>query len=426
MMRVRSAVRKITTALLASLVMLPGIAIQQELELDFRMNEQVMQVPAGVDRRAMLETTVFRPNGPGPFPLLVINHGKDPGRPSAQPRDRFYHMASAFVKRGYAVMVPMRQGFANSTGRYRDRGCDMTANGYLQAEDIRSTLAFARAQSWIDGAHIVVAGQSYGGLATMALGTQDEPGVRGLINFAGGLRDDSDRCAWRSALVSAFAEYGANSRVPSLWLYGENDSLFGPELANRLHQAYGQAGGKARLIEFPSFKRDAHGMLASRDGEKIWLDDTMRFLKGVGMPTEVLHKVPPPPTPPRTDFAKLDDVEAVPFLSENGRRAYADYLTKMTPRAFAVSPSGAWTWAEEGEAPEARALATCSAKSTEPCKLYSIDDYVVWNGNRVEAAEKASMTASIAAPADAAAPGAVGSTGAREGVPAAGTVAPAR
>ncbi len=184
----------------------------------------------------------------------------------------------------------------------------------------------------------------------------------------------------------------------------------------------GQAGGKARLVEFPSFKRDAHGMLASRDGEKIWLDDTMRFLKSVGMPTEVVNKVPPPPTPPRTDFAKLDDVEAVPFLSENGRRAYADYLTKMTPRAFAVSPSGAWTWAEEGEAPDARALATCSAKSTEPCKLYSIDDYVVWNGNRVEAAEKASMTASIAAPADANAPGAVGSTGARQ--PAAANTVP--
>jgi dienelactone hydrolase len=410
MFRVRPSVRKITAALLASLALLPGIAIEQELELDYRMNEQIVQVPAGDENRAMLETTVFRPNGPGPFPLLVINHGKDPGRPSAQPRDRFYHMASAFVKRGYAVMVPMRQGFANSTGHYRDRGCDMTANGYLQAEDIRSTLEFARSQPWVDSAHIVVAGQSYGGLATMALGTQDLPGVRGLINFAGGLRDDSDRCAWRSALVSAFAEYGANSKLPSLWMYGENDSLFGPDLAHRLHGAYAQAGGKARLVEFPSFKRDAHGMLASRDGEKIWLEDTMRFLKGVGMPTTVLYDVPAPPTPPRTDFAKVDDIEAVPFLSENGRRAYADYLTKMTPRAFAVSPSGAWTWAEEGEAPEARALATCSAKSSAPCKLYSIDDYVVWNGNRVEAAEKASMTASIAAPADPNAPGAVGST----------------
>ncbi len=411
MFRVRTAaVRKTVTAFLAALVMLPGVAIEQELQLDYRMNERVVQVPAGRDNRAMLETTVFQPNGQGPFPLLIINHGKDPGSPSAQPRDRFYYMAAAFVKRGYAVMVPMRQGFANSTGRYRDRGCDMTTNGYLQAEDIRSAVEYARTQPWIDSGHIVVAGQSYGGLATMALGTEQLAGVRGLINFAGGLRDDSAGCGWRSSLVSAMAEYGANNKIPSLWMYGENDSLFGPDLANRMHEAYVEAGGKGRLVEFPSFKRDAHGMLASRDGEKIWLKDTIAFLKGVGMPTEVIYNVPPPPTPARTNYATVDDVEAVPFLSENGRRAYADYLTKMTPRAFAVSPSGAWTWAEEGEAPEARALATCSAKSNQPCKLYSVDDYVVWNGERIDAAERATMMASVTPPADPNAPGAVGST----------------
>ena len=91
MFRVRTAaVRKTVTAFLAALVMLPGVAIEQELQLDYRMNERVVQVPAGRDNRAMLETTVFQPNGQGPFPLLIINHGKDPGSPSAQPRDRFY------------------------------------------------------------------------------------------------------------------------------------------------------------------------------------------------------------------------------------------------------------------------------------------------------------------------------------------------
>jgi dienelactone hydrolase len=334
---------------------------------------------------------VFQPNGPGPFPLIIINHGKDPGHPNLQPRDRFYHMAHAFVARGYAVMVPMRQGFANSTGRYRDRGCDMTANGYIQAEDIRDALEFARGQKWIDADRIVVAGQSYGGLATMALGTRDLPGVRGLINFAGGLRDDSNGCGWRSSLVSAFAEYGAQNKIPSLWMYGQNDSLFGPELVGRMHDAFEQAGGKAQLVEYAAFKRDSHGMLASRDGEKVWLADTMRFLDRIGMPTQVMFKVPQPPMPQATNFAKVDDVAAVPFLSENGKRAYADYLTKMTPRAFAVSPTGAWCWAEEGEDPDARALATCSAKSDKPCRLYSVDESVVWNP---DLAEKAAVTAS--------------------------------
>jgi hypothetical protein len=112
------------------------------------------------------------------------------------------------------------------------------------------------------------------------------------------------------------------------------------------------------------------------------------------MPTKVLYNVPQPPTPPVTDFAKLDDIDAVPYLSDNGRKAYREYLTKMTPRAFALSPSGAWCWAEEGEDPDARALATCSAKSSQPCRLYSIDESIVWN-DRIDKAEKAAVTASL-------------------------------
>ncbi len=348
------------------------------LPVDFRLNEHVIKIPAGPARRASLQTTVFRPNGPGPFPLLIINHGKDAGDPRLQSRDRFIFMATAFVKRGYAVMVPMRQGFAESTGNYADYGCDMTANGHAQAADVLDTIAFARDRDWIDDTRIVVAGQSYGGLATIALGTQSVPGVRALINFAGGLRDDGDHCDWRSELVRAFATYGSANKIPSLWLYGINDSLFAPDLVARMHSAFVGAGGRARLHEFGAFKRDSHGMLASRDGEKIWGREAERFLQQVGMPTEEINAVGPAPSLPKTDFAPLDDIAAVPYLSENGRAAYREYLAKMTPRAFAVSPSGAWCWAEEGEDPDTRALATCEKKSNQPCQLYSVDDYVVW------------------------------------------------
>lgn len=409
MSRARPSLRKFAAALFVSLAFLPGIAIEQELQLDYRLNEHIVQVPAGPTHQAMMETTVYQPNGPGPFPLLIINHGKDPGKPSAQPRDRFYHMAAAFVKRGYAVMVPMRQGFASSTGRYRDHGCDMTANGYTQANDILDAVNYARAQPWVDGERIVIAGQSYGGMATMALGTQALPGVRGLINFAGGLKDTSNGCDWKAELVSAFANYGANNKIPSLWMYGVNDSLFGPDLAMRLHAAFELAGGHGTLVEFGPFKRDSHGMLASRDGEKVWQADTEKFLAQVGMPHKVLYDIPPPPMPAKTDFAALDDVDAVPHMTEAGRRAYRDYLTKLSPRAFALSTGGSWTWAEEGEDPAGRALATCNARSVEPCQLYSMDDHIVWKG---ELAEKAAVTASIAAPQapSAGIGGAVGST----------------
>ncbi|MFP5394162.1 MAG: dienelactone hydrolase family protein [Gammaproteobacteria bacterium] len=386
------------------------MAIEQELPVDYRLNEQIVMVPAGPGLAARLQTTIFRPNGPGPFPLLVINHGKDAGEPREQARDRFIYMATAFVKRGYAVMVPMRQGFAESTGKYSDFGCNMTANGYGQADDIRDTIEWAREQRWIDGSRIIVAGQSYGGLATIALGTRPIPGVRGLINFAGGLRDDGSECDWRSELVHAFGEYGSSSRVESLWMYGVNDSLFNPELASRMHSAFTRSGGRARLVTYGPFKRDAHGMLASRDGQQVWWNEVERFLKQLDMPTDESVRVAEAPTVPKSDFARIDDVEAVPFLSENGRAAYREYLAKMTPRAFALSPSGAWCWAEEGEDPDSRAIAACQQKSNQPCKLYSVDDYVVWPKQSMAAeTSQAMQSASTALPSVAA--GATGGAG---------------
>lgn len=381
MVRVLPSVRNITLAFIVGLASLPSLSVEQEMQLDYKLNERIVLIPAGSTGRSMMETTVFQPNGPGPFPLLIINHGKEAGAPSSQSRDRFIFMATAFVKRGYAVMVPMRQGFANSTGRYNDFGCNMTAHGYSQANDVRDAVTYARRQDWIDGDRIVIAGQSYGGMATMALGTEDLPGVRGLINFAGGLRDDANSCDWRGELVKAFGNYGAANKVASLWMYGANDSLFGPELVSRMHGAFVRAGGQARLVEFGPFKRDAHGMIASRDGVKVWWREAEQFLQQIGMPTEVRYAVAAQPTLPKSDFAKLDDVEAVPFMGELGRVAYREYLSKMSPRAFAVSPNGAWCWAEEGEDPDQRALATCEKKGGQPCKLYSVDEHIVWRAD---------------------------------------------
>jgi len=335
-------------------------------------------VPAGLDGRTELETTLFKPDGDGPFPLLVINHGKSPGDPHAQPRDRFIYMATAFVRRGYAVMVPMRTGFARSTGRYADHGCNMTANGMTQAADIADAIRYARRQPWIDGARIVVAGQSYGGLATMALAARNVPGVRGVMNFAGGLKIHGNTCDWQNALVHAYAKYGRASMVASLWLYGANDSYFDPALASRMHAAYVDGGGDAELLAYGNFKNDAHTMLGSRDGEKIWLPAAERFLRRIGMPADDVVAIAAPPAPAATRFATLDDVGAIPYLPETGREQYRRFLSKQMPRAFAVSASGAWGWAEEGEDPNRRALAACQSQSRQPCHLYSVDTDVVW------------------------------------------------
>jgi dienelactone hydrolase len=359
-----------------------GICFAQEAGLDARLNEQIVMIPSGFGAGTVeLETTVFKPPGNGPFPLIVMNHGKEPGNPHFQKRDRFIYLSREFVKRGYAVVLPMRKGFAKSTGEYMDFGCNMAGNGQLQANDLQGALDYLRRQPWVDKDRIVVAGQSYGGLATIALGTRNVPGVRGLINFAGGLRTDGGDCQWQASLVDAFAEYGMKSSVPSLWFYGENDSYFNHDLASRLFNAYTAGGGNAELVAYGSFKSDAHSMAGSRDGVKVWLPETEKFLQKIGMPTQEVVAIAEDAPIPKSNFAALDDVEAIPYLKEKGRDAYRAFLARSTPKAFAVSPTGAWSWAEEGDDPVERVLASCQSVSRQPCKLYAVDDYVVWTDN---------------------------------------------
>jgi dienelactone hydrolase len=360
--------------------------------LDPTVNEQVVMLPVQENgQNLQFETTIFRPPGEGPFPLLLMNHGKERGSPANQKRDRFLALSREFVKRGYAVAVPMRRGFSQSTGEYREYGCNMKDNGQEQADDIVAALDALVKQPWVDRGRIVVAGQSYGGLATIAFGTRHYPGVRGLLNFAGGLRIDGGNCDWRGALVAAFGNYGGSTPLPSLWFYGENDSYFDQPLAQQLLQAYQAAGGASQLIAYGPFKSDSHGMVGSRDGVNIWLAEVERFLKGVGMPTEVTVAIAETPRPPATGFATVDNVSAVPFISDKGRSGYRDYLAKSTPRAFAISGSGAWSWAEEGDDPASRALASCQKNSKLPCQLYSIDNDVVWNGSTATVAPVAVM-----------------------------------
>jgi hypothetical protein len=66
-------------------------------------------------------------------------------------------------------------------------------------------------------------------------------------------------------------------------------------------------------------------------------------------------------------------------VNAGGREGYKTFLSKQFPRAFAVSSSGAWGWAEMGDDPLARALANCNRNSkNQPCRLYAVDDGVVW------------------------------------------------
>jgi dienelactone hydrolase len=370
--------RMLGAALLAACMAL--VAHAQDLSKD--LNETVVMIPKpGFLFTAQLETTIFKPDGDGPFPIAVINHGKSFGPPHFQERYRPLRAARFFMQRGYVVVVPMRQGFSKSTGSYLGVGCDVGTNGQGQAEDVQTVLDHVASQPYADRNNILVAGQSHGGWTTLAFGTIKYPGVKGLVNFAGGLRQEGC-AAWEGTLARAVGGYARTTAIPSLWFYGDNDSYFNEPLFRSMHASYTGNGGKATLIAFGKFGKDAHSMFASRAGERIWHAEMSKFLQEVGLPHEVVRPEyggpPPMAAPASTDFAPLDKPEAVPHVKDTGKKGYATFLTKDSPRAFALAPSGAWGWANGGDDPLKRALDNCNKNGKGACRLYAVDDAVVW------------------------------------------------
>ncbi|MGI4855764.1 MAG: alpha/beta hydrolase family protein [Janthinobacterium lividum] len=380
--RVIRAIRAIPVIALTTLALLPlapasatpGAAASAPIG----MNETVVMIPGDDPGAAALETTLFTPDGNGPFPVVIFNHGKERGNPHQQARSRPLAFAREFVRRGYMVVAPNRRGFAHSSGTYTEQRCGIDANGLEQAADIAATVRYVQHLPDADATRIVIAGASQGGLATLAYGVQPGAGVRGLINFVGGLRQDSCE-PWQQAMSDAFQDYGQRSRLPTLWFYGDNDLLWPQALAQHLLTVYRAGGGLATMMDFGNYKDNAHRLVGDRDAVPIWWPAVEDFLVALHLPVEPRDPAPQVFRPPATGYAPVDAVAAVPYLDDSGRAGYATFLQQYSSRAFALSASGAWSWAEGGDDPAAVALDNCQRNSREPCRLYAVDSDVVWN-----------------------------------------------
>ncbi len=327
-----------------------------------------------------LQVTVFQPEGPGPFPVVLMNHGKAGGNAHLQGRNRALNATREFLKRGYVVIAPMRQGFAGSGGSAVGEGCNIAGNGEAQAEDVAAVVRWLGGQGWADTGRMMMTGQSHGGLTTMAYSQDPHPGFKLFVNFAGGLRYTS-ACQWELALSEAFGRYGKKSKTPSIWFYGENDSYFPPPVIAPAFKAFTDAQGQGEMVAYGPFGMDAHGMFGSVDGLDIWLDKVLAKMRVVGLPTEVVAaqygRTAGAPT--ATGYAEIADVAALKVANAGSENAYQKFLNKRSPRAFAIATkAGKQNYAWGGENPMQSAMAGCEKANNETCVLYAVDDTVVW------------------------------------------------
>jgi dienelactone hydrolase len=258
------------------------------------LRRQVWLVPSQ-DLAVPMRTLVYRPSGSGPFPLVIINHGSTQSgqKRAGMAQPEFLAAADFFVKRGYAVAVPVRPGHGVTGGPYlegnsADGGCasaDYRRSGLVTADSITAALDYLTKQSFVKRDGVIVVGQSAGGWGALALASRNPKAVKAIVNFAGGrggrVHDRPNNNCAPERLVEAAAVFGKTARIPVLSIYTENDSYFGPSLSKKINEAYAQAGGRDEYKLLPAFGRDGHMLLPSRDGVAVWGPVVDEFLNGV-------------------------------------------------------------------------------------------------------------------------------------------------
>jgi dienelactone hydrolase len=153
---------------------------------------ETVVVPSG---KLRLKALLWKPNGPGPFPTVLFNHGSGgadadhtAGLPMTEAAEK---LAPLFLKHGYAFLYLFRRG----QGLSADQGPFMqdilqreeTAKGkearqHLQfvlattdhLDDVIAGLKFLRATQGIDPNRIAIVGHSFGGQLTLLAAERDD------------------------------------------------------------------------------------------------------------------------------------------------------------------------------------------------------------------------------------------------------------
>jgi len=275
-------------ALLSMLSAVPVAAAQIE--------ERILAVPVsvlGTDGHTLAQdivVTVFEEAGRSSYPLLVLNHGRHAADRSRLRRARYSQAARFFAESGFSVWVPTRIGYgASGTAIDAEYAGPCSNRNFARsfgvaADQVEQVINAARREPRIDARRIVVAGQSYGGATSIAVAARRLPGVVAVINFAGGGGGNPETrpgepCS-ASISTATFGGYGHNTRVPTLWIYTENDRYFDPRHSQAWFAAFQANGGKGEFLLLPPFGDDGHRLFTR--GFEIWAPLVRRFLREQG------------------------------------------------------------------------------------------------------------------------------------------------
>ncbi|MEY4884317.1 MAG: hypothetical protein RIS34_2171 [Pseudomonadota bacterium] len=371
-----------TTATPTTVTPVPEVFAKDMREEIVRINVTVKDMFNRQETRAM-PITIYRPAGEGPFPLVVFNHGRaTPDKRAAQGRYRPESAARYLVAKGFVVLVPTRVGYWETYGDFdpeQSGQCNSTRvepMSIAASDQVLATVDYAKTQPYIDASRWLVAGVSVGGLTSIATVGRNPKGLLGGINFSGGSGGNPDANPGRPCSPANLARYwgslAKSASVPMLWLYWQNDKYWGEDIPKDWHKAWQDGGGRAEFRSFPPVGEDGHSGLSM--DMNTWLPVVDEFLGKLGFSQPAIVVKPAP-----SGFAEVADAGKVPINAQSKTNGYAKFLELKLPRAFAVGERGGWGYAS-GDYATGRAIGNCQ-RSGQTCKLYAVDDDVVWRVN---------------------------------------------
>lgn len=248
---------------------------------------------------ASIVVTSFRPQGNGPFPWIVLSHGTATTMEASRAigRNRNPQLAREWVRRGYAVLAPIRRGYGASGGsKLGDAygSCsrpDFRRAGEGAALDLLATVEWAKAQRDLDAKRWLLVGQSAGGFASIYTASKRPGGLVAVLAFSSGRAGDPDKrprepCA-SDRLAELYAAIAPQIAVPVLWFYAENDEYIGPRVQKLWFESFRSAGGRGELVVIPPFPHArGHGVFPSSASVPIWTAVVAAFFmsQGLGLP----------------------------------------------------------------------------------------------------------------------------------------------